>query len=88
MRLALPVLLALSIGLSACGSSAPTATLSVKCAGSTALAGAASIDVLADAPGKGTMLSFPDPANAGQTGTIPITSGNRCTVVPVLSVEK
>jgi hypothetical protein len=88
MRLAWPALLVLSGVLSACGSSTPTATLSVKCAGSTTLAGATSIDVLADAGGKGTVLSFPDPANAGQTGTIPITAGNRCTVLPVLNVEK
>ncbi len=88
MRLAWPVLLALSVALSACGSSSPTATLFVKCAGSTALAGASSIDVLADGPGKGAVLSFPDPANAGQTGTIPVTAGNRCTVLPILNVEK
>ncbi len=88
MRLAWPALMALSVALTACGSSSSTATLSVKCAGSTALAGAASLDVLADVPGKGAVLSFPDPANAGQTGTIPITAGNRCTVLPILNVEK
>jgi hypothetical protein len=88
MRLAWSALLVLSIPLSACGSSTPTATLSVKCAGSTALAGATSLDVLADPGGKGTVLSFPDPANIGQTGTIPISAANRCTVLPILNVEK
>lgn len=88
MRLAWPVLLALSLGLSACGGSAPTATLSVKCAGSTSLAGAASIDVASDPSGKGTQLSFPDPANPGETGTITVPAGNRCTVLPILNPGK
>jgi hypothetical protein len=73
------VLLLLSLAVSAC-SSTPPVSLFVTCGGSTALAGAASIDVLVDPVAKSTVLSFPDPVNAGHTGTIAVTS--RCTITP------
>ncbi len=72
-------ILALPLVLAACGGSASTETLSVSCDGSKVLAGASSVDVVVD-PGKGTSLSFPDPVNAGKTGTIAVR--NRCTITP------
>lgn len=87
MRLVRLVLLGLPItaSLSACGHSAPmTPTLSVTCNGSLSLAGAASIDV-ASVAGGGTLMSFPDPANPGHTGTLPVTTGQPCTIAPVLN---
>lgn len=70
--------------LAGCGHSSPTATLSVTCGGSLKLAGASSIDVAAD-PGRGTIMSFPDPANPGHTNTLPVMVGQACTVAPVLA---
>lgn len=84
-RLGLP-LLGLPLALSACGHSAPTTpTLSVTCNGSLMLAGAVSIDVATAPGGAGTVLSFPDPADPGHTGTLPIPPGQACSVSPVLS---
>ena len=84
MRLTLPAILVLSLAAAACGHSdnKSTPTLSVTCEGNLRLAGAASIDV-AQTNG-GTMLSFPDPANPGHTGTLPVAGGVPCTIAPVI----
>lgn len=85
MRLIRLVLLGLPLALAACGHSAPsTPTLSVTCDGHLTLAGASSIDVTSGGAGKDTMLSFPDPANPGHTGTLPISDGQPCSITPVL----
>ena len=80
MRVALFGLLALPLLVAGCGHSSPSSTLSVSCGGSTALVGAKSVDVAVDPVSKTTILSFPDPVNSGQTGTI--TLDRRCTIVP------
>lgn len=85
MRLLRLALVGLPIGLSACGHSDPTASLSVVCGGETTLAGAASIDVAPAPGGASTLLSFPDPANPGRTGTLSVTGGHPCTITPVLA---
>ena len=82
------VLLGLPLLVSACGSSAAPPALSVTCNGSLALTGATSIDVSSNSGGSGAVLTFPDPANAGHTGTIPITAGERCSIAPALNVAK
>lgn len=69
--------------LSACGSADTTSSLSVACNGTLVLAGAKSIDVTYLA-GKSTMLSFPDPANPGHIGTLPVSDGQPCTITPVV----
>ena len=85
MRLVRLVLLGLPVWLSACGHSESTASLSVACGGETVLTGAASIDVAPAPGGQETMLSFPDPANPGHVGTLPVTGGRPCTITPVLA---
>ncbi len=85
MRLLRLALVGLPVWLSACGHSDPTATLSVTCGGETTLAGAASIDVAPAPGGEAALLSFPDPANPGHTGTLSVTGGHPCTITPVLA---
>ena len=84
MRLNLLAILALPLAAAACGHSdnKSTPTLSVTCEGNLRLAGAASIDVAT--VGGGTMLSFPDPANPGHTGTLPLSPGTPCSIAPEL----
>ena len=74
--LAIPLLLA------ACGGSKSTPALSVVCSGGVQLAGAASIDVLGDVVNGRPTLSFPDPANAGKTGTIAVEPRGQCRITP------
>jgi hypothetical protein len=75
------VLVGLAFVLAGCGHSSPgKATLSVTCDGSLMLAGASTIS--AAASGAGTTLSFPDPVNPGQTGTLPIQPGHSCAIAP------
>jgi hypothetical protein len=70
------VLVGLAFVLAGCGHSSPgPATLSVTCDGSLMLSGASTIS--AAASGAGTTLSFPDPVNPGQTGTLRDRSGGR-----------
>jgi hypothetical protein len=78
-------LLGLLVPLSACGSSAPIVSLTLRCNGAITVAGAQSIDVAAD-PARGTLLSFPDPVNPGHTGAIPVAAGQKCTVTPETKV--
>jgi hypothetical protein len=78
-RLACLVLL---LSLADCGGGKTSTTLSVICAGGTQLFGAASVDVPGDvADGRPTM-NFPDPANAGQTGTITVRPHDHCKITP------
>jgi hypothetical protein len=73
-------LIALPAALAACGgSSKEAATINATCGDGTSLVGVISIKVEPVA-GKGTVLSFPDPANAGKTGTIVVTEGRACTI--------
>ena len=73
------------LALTGCGGDKPAATLSVTCGGSVALAGASSIDVVGDPANGRAILSDPDPANAGRTGTMAVPARDRCTIAPVLS---
>lgn len=81
-RLGLP-LLGLPLVLSGCGhAGSSTPTLSVSCGGSLMLAGATAVDVATTPGGGGTMLRFPDPANPGHTGTLPVPPGESCAISP------
>jgi hypothetical protein len=76
--------LCLPIVLPGCGGSdKPAVTLTVSCGGSDVLIGARSIDVLGDPVNGRPTLSFPDPANAGQTGTLSVPAQDRCTITPM-----
>jgi hypothetical protein len=75
----------LPIVLAGCGGDKPSATLSVTCAGSVALAGALSVDVIGDPANGRAVLSFPDPANPGKTGSLAVPAHDRCSITPVLS---
>ena len=74
----------LPVVLVGCGGSTPTATLSVTCGGSVALAGASSIDVLGDPVNGRTTMTFPDPRNPGTTGTLTVAPRDRCSIAPTL----
>ncbi len=71
--------LALPLSLTACGGSVASTTVSVSCGNGTSLNGAEHVDVTPGAGGN-VVLSFPDPANQGHTGTIDISPGHRCTI--------
>lgn len=75
--------LAILLSLAACGggkSSAPA--LSVVCTGGVQLAGAASIDVLGDAVNGRPTMEYPDPVNAGKTGSIAVEPRGHCRITP------
>jgi hypothetical protein len=74
--------LCLPVAVAGCGGDKPAATISVSCGGTVALAGARSVDVLGDPVNGKTTLSFPDPANPGQTGTLVVPSHNKCSISP------
>jgi hypothetical protein len=84
MRLRRSGWLILPMVLAGCGGNKPAAALSVTCHGSVALVGASSIDVLGDQVNGRTVLSFPDPVNAGKTGTLSVEPGDRCSITPVV----
>ncbi|HET6309225.1 MAG TPA: hypothetical protein VFG12_18680 [Rhodopila sp.] len=79
------ITLCLPAFLAACGGGKPATTVSVSCGGAVALAGATSVDVLGDQVNGKTTLSFPDPANPGQTGTLVVPSHDKCTISPATS---
>jgi hypothetical protein len=81
-RLVWPLVL---LSLAGCGGDKPSATLSVICGGGTQLVGATSIDVLGDVDNGRPTMSFPDPANAGKTGTISVPPHDHCKITPVTS---
>ena len=76
-------LLGLPLAIAGCGHAGSDApTLSVTCDGKLVLAGASSVVVTSSVDGPASM-SFPDPVNAGQTGTLPVPLGRPCTIAPV-----
>jgi hypothetical protein len=68
--------------LTGCGNEKAAATLTVSCGEETSLNGATSIEVLVDQRSGRTILSYPDPANQDQTGTIAVTPQDRCKILP------
>ena len=72
----------LVLSLAGCGGGKSPGTLSVTCAGSTQLVGAASIDVLGDLTNGQPRIEFPDPANPGKTGSISVQPHDRCKITP------
>lgn len=74
--------LAIPLLLTACGGGKSANTLSVTCsgAGGTQLFGATSIDVLGDAVNGRPTMSFPDPTNPKNTGSISVEPHGRCTI--------
>ena len=86
MRLVRLGLLASPLLVAGCGhSESGTPTLTVTCNGSVSLAGAATVTVMSAPGGNGATLSFPDPVNAGQTGSLPVPAGQACTITPTAS---
>ena len=75
--------LMLPIILVGCGGNKSAATLTVTCSGNDALIGARSVDVQGDQVGGRTTLSFPDPVNPGNTGTLVVPAHDRCSITPV-----
>ena len=74
--------LVLSLSLAGCGGGKSSTTLSVTCDGGTGLIGAESIDVSGELVNGRPMLSFPDPANPGRTGTISVQAHDHCKITP------
>ncbi len=79
MRLRWLAVLALPLALTACGGSVASTTVSVSCGNGTSLNGATSVDVTPAANGS-AVLTYPDPANPGHTGTIGVAPGAKCTI--------
>ncbi len=80
MRLAWFGLLAVALSTAACGRGSSASSVMVTCNGATVLVGAKYVNIIVDPAAKSTVLSFPDPLNDGQTGTIAV--DRRCTVGP------
>ena len=74
--------LLIPLSLAACGGKAPVQTISVTCDGGTQLYGATSIDVQGDVVNGHPVMTFPDPANPGKTGSIPVPAGGHCHITP------
>jgi hypothetical protein len=85
MKLTVATLCLVAGLLTGCGSSTRDPSVWVHCHGTLVLSGAKSVDVIVD-PARGPLLSYPDPANPGQTGTIPVTKDNDCTIAPTGSI--
>jgi hypothetical protein len=77
-------LLCLPVVLAGCGDDKPAVTLSVTCGAGVALVGARSVDVLGNTVNGRPTLSFPDPVNPGQTGTVSVPPQDRCSITPVV----
>jgi hypothetical protein len=75
----LGILLILPTLLTGCGGSSSANTLSVTCDGSLSAAGLRSITVSGRS---GAVLQFPDPANQGHIGTLPVGPNSQCTIAP------
>jgi len=76
---------AIALSLTACGGgskSGPTLTVVCSAPGNIQLNGATSIDVMGDVVNGRPTMNYPDPANAGQTGTIAVEPRGRCTITP------
>ena len=74
--------LVLLLSLADCGGGKSSTTLSVTCAGGTQLVGAVSVDLSGDLADGRPAMTFPDPANAGQTGTITVRPHDHCKITP------
>jgi hypothetical protein len=72
--------LLIALSLAACGGSKSGPTLSVSCDGGTELFGATSIDVAGDTVDGRPTMTFPDPVNAGKTGTISVPPHGHCKI--------
>ena len=83
-RLACLILIA---SLAACGGRKESSTISVTCSDGVRLVGAASVDVLGDLADGRAAMKFPDPANAGRTGTITVQPHQHCTIAPTAKID-
>jgi hypothetical protein len=80
MRLTAVLLVALA--LAGCGGSKSATTLTVTCTDGTEVIGTASVDVSGDLVNGRPTMSFPDPANAGKTGTVSVQPSGHCKITP------
>ena len=78
MRRAAVLLVALA--LAGCGGSKSAGTLTVTCSDGTEVIGASSVDLSGDLVNGRPTMSFPDPANAGKTGTISAPPSGHCKI--------
>ena len=76
------VWLLVPLSLAGCGGGKAATTLSVSCDSGTELFGAVSITLSGDLADGRPTLTFPDPANPGKTGSIPVQPHGHCTITP------
>ncbi len=69
-----------ALALAGCGGSKSSPTLTVTCSDGTEVIGTASVDVSGDLTNGRPTMSFPDPANAGKTGTISVPPSGHCKI--------
>ena len=79
--------LILIASLAACGGRKEATTISVNCSDGVRLVGAVSVDVLGDLADGRPAMKYPDPANAGRTGTITIQPHQDCTIAPTSRID-
>jgi hypothetical protein len=75
----------LVLTLAGCGGSKAPTTLTITCADGTEVIGTASVDVLGDLANGRPTMNFPDPTNAGKTGTISIPPSSHCKITQTVS---
>lgn len=81
------VWLALLAPLAACGGHKEATTISVNCSDGVRLVGAVSVDVLGELADGRPAMKYPDPANAGRTGTITVQPHQHCTITPTAKID-
>jgi hypothetical protein len=81
------ICLALLALLAACGGRKEATTISVNCSDGVQLVGAVSVDLLGDLADGRPAMKYPDPANAGRTGTITIQPHQHCTIMPTAKID-
>jgi len=79
--------LILIVPLVACGGRKEASTISVTCSDGVRLVGAVSVDVPGDLADGRPAMKFPDPANAGKTGTITVQPHQHCTIAPTAKID-
>ena len=77
--------LVVALMLAGCGGSKSSTTLTVTCSDGTEVIGTASVDVSGDLTNGRPTMSFPDPVNAGKTGTIAVQPSGHCKITPATS---
>jgi len=77
--------LMIPLAVAGCGGGKSSETINVTCSDGTELHGAASAEVLGDVQNGHPTIAFPDPVNAGRTGTITVPPHGSCKITGTIN---